>query len=64
MNDSKTFFRPSALGERWGVSNSTIRRWAREGALPKPTIFSKRIFGWSLAVVEQVEKQRAGKGAK
>ena len=60
----RTFFRPTELGLRWGVSNSTIRRWAREGDLPQPTRLSERIFGWPLTVVLKIEQQRAAKVSK
>jgi len=55
---SQTFLRPTALGARWGMSGSSIRRMAREGRLPKPVQISERIFGWSLSTVEKIEAER------
>ena len=63
----QTLFRPTALAARWGISASSVRRLAREGKLPKPVRISERVFGWSLATVEQIERERdkaAGKTAK
>jgi len=60
----RTFYRPTDLGLRWGVSNSTIRRWAREGVLPAATKLSERVIGWPSATVLKIEADRAKRGAK
>jgi len=57
MQDAK-FFRPTALAARWGMSASSVRRLAALGKLPKPIRLSERIYGWSLATVEKIEKSR------
>lgn len=39
-----------------GVSDKTVRRWIRQGKLPKPYVdFSLRTHGWKLSTL-----QRAG----
>jgi predicted DNA-binding transcriptional regulator AlpA len=56
--NTPTFLRPSALGTRWGMSGSSIRRMAREGRLPRPVQISERIFGWSLETIQKLEAER------
>jgi predicted DNA-binding transcriptional regulator AlpA len=66
MYEQRNFYRPEHLGRRWGVSGSSIRRWAAAGALPAPTRLSARVFGWTdiqVAEMEQAGKKPAGKPA-
>jgi len=58
MSTELTFFRPSQLGARWGMSGSSIRRMAREGRLPKPIQISERVFGWDISTVQKLEADR------
>lgn len=62
--DVQKLLRPAALGLRWGMSPSTIRRMANEGRLPAPVRLSERIFGWPIAVIEGIERDKGVTGTK
>lgn len=42
------------LRRQLGVSQETIRRWLKEGTLPKPDVaLSRRTLGWRLSTLRQ-----------
>jgi len=53
------------MANRYGVSRETVRRWRREGLLPKPDVLRPR-KRWSRAALERWEhlKNMATKASK
>lgn len=59
------FIRLRDLTKRIPVSKSTIWLWVQEEKFPAPIKLSERVTAWSVAAVEQWEreKQKPGKAA-
>lgn len=50
-----TYLRDKDLAERYGISRSTVWRWARKGLLPPPVKFGDACSRWRLDDVERRE---------
>lgn len=47
------------LAQRYGVDRSTIWRWAKRGALPRPIRLSDQCTRWRLDEIEKFDFERA-----
>jgi predicted DNA-binding transcriptional regulator AlpA len=47
------------LCARWGVSIPTLRRWLRDGYLPKPIRLGRGALRWPVAEIEAIEQRAA-----
>ena len=51
------------LGERYGVSRSTIWRWVKRGLLPPPISISPGCTRWNVEQVAQRDAERDSQAA-
>ena len=48
---SDKFFSAAEIGQRFGVKPETVRKWVREGKLPRGVRFSAKCTRWPESVV-------------
>jgi predicted DNA-binding transcriptional regulator AlpA len=55
----RRLLRPADVERRWGVSRSTLRRWAKAGIGPRPVRLTDGTVRYDLAAVEEFERALA-----
>ena len=58
--EGRRLLRPADVERRWGVSRSTLRRWAKAGIGPRPIRLTDGTIRYALADVEAFEHALAG----
>jgi len=58
----KKIIRRSKLAEIFGVSETTIWRWQRDGVIPQPIRLGPRMIGWLSSDISEFLEQINGKG--
>jgi len=61
-NKDKKIIRRSKLAEIFGVSETTIWRWQRDGVIPQPIRLGPRMIGWLSSDISEFLEQINGKG--
>jgi len=56
----RRLLRPAEVEQRWDVSRSTLRRWAKAGIGPRPVRLTDGTIRYELAAVEAFERTLAG----
>ena len=64
MNEAVRILRVRQVGERTGLSRSTIYELVTEGLMPPPVRVSHRTVGWVESEVEEFLKQRIAQSRK
>lgn len=61
-NQLKTvvYERPRQVAQRFGVSRSTLYRWAKLGIIPQPVRMGERVTLWDVEALEKCLKIRNG----
>jgi predicted DNA-binding transcriptional regulator AlpA len=58
--EGRRLLRPADVERRWGVSRSTLRRWAKAGIGPRPVRLTDGTVRYLADQVEQFEAALAG----
>ena len=57
-NSNERWLRDTDLAERYGISRLTVRRWAKNGQLPKPVKISAGFSRWRESVILDFEAKK------
>lgn len=64
MTDQPKIFWPTTLAHRWGKTLRTVSRWRRENLIPPPDVCIAGHRGWSLELVEKIERGESAQAAE
>jgi predicted DNA-binding transcriptional regulator AlpA len=58
--EGRRLLRPADVERRWGVSRSTLRRWAKAGIGPRPVRLTDGTIRYLAEQVEEFERALGG----
>lgn len=59
---TKHYLAMTEIGERLGISPTTVRSYFDAGRLPEPDVTVGRVRGWSPETIDKWQQNRPGRG--